>query len=559
MPPLSVDVDVASDSEGDHLSDPQYFRMIGQQENSSEIVLQADYNQRFEIPETASKMKVATEISTVRDVTLYKFSHNRGGGANTITISSLQALPSDQPLYYVVSATYYDSASNLEYESAFSEEVAGHPLKVTSATTSIPMVTRQEVVRSFVSNVFSTNPQVKVESGSVLRDTVIDPFSSQAERLRFIFDFFQRARTPSLLLQVDDPNNSGISIPPSQSPYKRGLRQALFLTSDSSVQIVIDSAFDSMANNFGISRKAGSRAIGEVTFYTLIRPTSSLTFPMGTQVTGGGASFVTTRFASIDSNQLASFFDPISGRYEVTVPVRATQSGSQGNLAAGQVSTLATSVSGGARVVNTSMMTGGSSSESNYELAQRVSNRLASVDSGTAQGYLQIAAGTPGVIKANVVDAGDPLMYRDIYQGSHKGGKVDVWVQGSNLATMTDTFAFMFEIANDFQFEIVGDPGGYLFRAADPLLTAASPIVEMLNYPASGYSFTNVTTGEVFDLTGVTYPTYDTIQLSTLVPQPEVTLTDVCLGSYRRRVASEYTLPRQPVSSINFSGWGGQR
>lgn len=547
---MTVDVVADSDAEGVHVADPMYFRMLGRQEDADDTILQLDYNQKFEIPETAQKLQVSTTISTLRGVSLYKFTHNRGGGINGINVSSLQSVPLDDPLYYVVTAIYYDPVLMIEYESTFSEEVVGRPLRVTTAMTSIPTVNRQEIVRSFVSNVFRTNPQVKVEAGSVLRDTVIDPFASQSERLRFIFDFFQRARTPTLLLQIDDPANSGASLPVAASQYKQALQQALYLGSAASVQTVIDNAFDAMANNFGLTRKGGTRAVGEITFYTLTRPTSTINLPLGTQVTGGGVTFAVTRSTSINVNRLASFYDPISGRYQVTVPVRAVQPGALGNVAPGQVTTVATTIGGSIRCVNTGSMTGGRGRESNYHLAQRVSNRLASVDSGTARGYLQTAADTPGVQRANVVDAGDPLMYRDIYEGVHKGGKVDVWVQGTNLATLTDSFAFSFEIGADIQFEPVGNPNDYLFRAVDPSLSSASPIVEMLDYPDSGYLFQNVTTGEVFNLAAVAYPTYDTIQLSTEVAQPSVTLTDVCLGSYRKRTASSFTLPRQPVASI---------
>jgi len=196
-------------------------------------------------------------------------------------------------------------------------------------------------------------------------------------------------------------------------------------------------------------------------------------------------------------------------------------------------------------------MIGGQNIESNLDLVVRVQNALASVDSGTARGYLQTAADVPGVVKANVVTAGDPLMQRDLDSaGVHWGGKVDVWVQGENLATVTDTFAFAFEVGHDILFEVVGTPSDLLFRAVDPLLSVDSPIVEMLDDEDVGYTFRNASTGEIFDLTGVTVPSYDTVQLDTSIPQPEVTLTEVVLGSYRRRSGNILTLPRQPVTTI---------
>ena len=191
---LDVDVDAASSADGTHLADPMFFRLVGSQENNQQVTLQTDFSQKFEIPESVAKMKFATSISTVREITLYSFVHFRDGGPaqNTVRIGEWAAIPATSPLYYVVTGVYYDEATNMEYESSYSEEVVGRPLQVTTALSSIPSVSRQSIVQSYVEAVFRSNPQIRVEPGSVLRDTVIDPFSNESERLRFIFDFFQR-------------------------------------------------------------------------------------------------------------------------------------------------------------------------------------------------------------------------------------------------------------------------------------------------------------------------------------------------------------------------------
>jgi uncharacterized phage protein gp47/JayE len=381
---------------------------------------------------------------------------------------------------------------------------------------------------------------------------VIDPFSSESERLRFLLDFYQRARTPTLLLQIDDPTGSGTPVSVGASTYKQALKQALYLGSDTQVQGLIDSAFEAYASNFGVLRRAGIAAQGEVLFYTTTRPTATLLLPLGTTVSGGRVAFSTIRDQLLPVSAIASFYNPSTGAYQVSVPVQATSTGSTTNLGAGQVRKIATSLPGNFSVTNVNAMVGGQDRESNLALTARVHNRLASVDSGTARGYLQTAADVPGVVKANVVDAGNSLMQRDLNaEGVHKGGKVDVWVQGANEATITDTFAFTFEIGQDIQFEVVGSVRDLLFRAIDSSLSATDPIVEMLDDPTVGYEFRNASTGAVFNLTGVTYPSYNTIQLDRDLIQPSVDLTDVLLGSYRRRTGTAFVLPRQPVSSIS--------
>ena len=545
---------VATDVEGNQLSDPQYVRLTSDQESVSENVLQADYNEKFEIPESAKEIKLSVSLQQVRETIKYTFDHNRTFGPTsatpTVAIGDFTATPPNTPLYYVVTALYFNADTNTEYESSFSQEIVGHPIIVTSAVGSFPTTTRQNIVQEYITAIFRSNPQIKVEAGSVLRDTVIDPFASEVERVRFLLDFYHRARTPTLLLQVDDPNGTGVSIPVSQSAYKQGLQQALYLESAQNVQNLIDNCFDAYASNFGVTRRSGEFAKGEVLFFVTARPSNSILIPLGTVVSGGGVDFVTTRASSISLQNLASFFNPITGRYQVRVPVKALESGTQGNLGVGQLSRVASNLGNKLKVINEISMIGGRGTESNLELTERVLRTLASVDSGTEQGYINTAADVPGVIKVNVVSAGNPLMQRDLNENlEHKGGKVDVWVQGDLDTSVTDTFAFTFEIGKDISFDVVGDPTNYILRSSDPTLSVENPIVEIID-GIVGYEFINATTGELFDLTNVQYLNYNTIQLDISVAQPTLDLTDIVLGSYRKRVGNEFVLLRQPVGGI---------
>ena len=188
----------------------------------------------------------------------------------------------------------------------------------------------------------------------------------------------------------------------------------------------------------------------------------------------------------------------------------------------------------------------------NAQLAARARNSLSSVDTGTTQGYLQVAAGVPGTIQNFVVRAGDPLMQRD-YDATlkrHLGGKVDVWERGLRPVTITDSFAFTYERRDGVQFVVIGNPLNYVFRAVSEEVTPANPIAAMLNYPSLGLGLKNITTSETFDLTGVTYLNFNTIQLDTSIPQPPVTLTDIVLGDFRFRLGNKHTFVRQPVNAV---------
>jgi hypothetical protein len=351
-----VSVPVKVDANGEPVADPLFFRVLGQQEDEDEVVLQSDFSEKYEVPETARTIEMNLTLDQVRDVTVYEFDHGRQNTPRstppTVRVASFANLSVDHPLYYVVTTVFFDPDLNVEYESSFSPEVVAQPELVTTALVSIPSVSRQNIIREFITAIFRSNPQVKVEAGSVLRDTVIDPFSSESERLRFLLDFYQRARTPALLLQVDDPTGSGTSTPVSQSSYKQGLKGALYITSDAEVQNLIDSAFDSYASNLGVRRRVGTPRAGEVLFFTTSRPTASVVIPLGTTVSGGSVQFNTTREATINASQIASYYNPINGTYQISVPVQAASTGSQTNVGVGQIKAVSSTLSTTLQVTN---------------------------------------------------------------------------------------------------------------------------------------------------------------------------------------------------------------
>ena len=549
---FDVEAEVATNPDGSMLSDPQYVRYLSTQVDADGEVFQTDFTEQVEIPESTQRIRSSVALQSVRVVRRFSFEHSRTARPNstppTVFVNAFAALQVTDPLYYVVTGVFYNAIQLIEFESAFSVEVVGHPLAVSTAVGNFPVVQPSQIRRGVMDAIARSNPQVKMEPGSYIRDVFIDPFVAESARIRFIVNFLHSSQSFAGLLQIDDPNNTGASIPVASSPYKTGLKAAFGLYNDADVQAVIDRAFESLAGNRGVFRRPGQASRGQVTFFTTKRPTQTLPVAVGATASGGSVTFRVTQGASIPLEQLASYYDPVRGRWQVTVSVQATQIGSVGNVAAGQVKKSAIT---GLSVVNTADMFGGKDQETNRELAVRAQNAIASVDSGTKRGYLQTAADVAGVVQVNVVSAGDPLMQRDLNaEGVHKGGKVDVWIRGQNLAEVTDTFAFGFDIATDVHFVPIGPPSNLIFQAVDSALSPTTPIVALLDDVSAGYTFRNASTGAEFDLTGYTLLSYNTVQLSKDVVQPPVDLTDVVLGDYRRRTGSTFVLPKQPVRVI---------
>lgn len=536
-------------------ANPLFARAVLSQENSSQVTLETDVNSTVEIPDTVSEIQFDVQISSLVQRKFFQFLHNRKNNLSstpsTIPSGAFAVLDNTQPLYYVVTGIYFDSIAAIESESSFSIEVVANPINVRVASATLPTVSRQQILQNAIASIYRQNKDVAVQPGAVVRDTFLDPFSTEAERLRFIADFLYRASSFDTLLEIDDPNGTGTSITPSASSYKIALAKAFYLANIALVQVIIDGAFDKLAANFGVVREAGFRAIGEARFYTNVAPTTTLQILLGTIISAGSVTFRTTRTAEINVGLLASYFNPSTGLYSVTVPIQAVNPGSNGNVGPNQIRTGAPF---GLSVNNDSVTFGGLDSQTNAQLAAVARGALSSVDTGTTQGYYQVAASVPGIIQAQVVEAGNPLMLRDLDPTTHRhiGGDVDIYAQGVRLSTVSDTFAFTFIRKRDVQFVVVGAPGAYQFQALDPDLSPDNPIAQMLDYPSIGLGLRNATTGVDYNLSGVTILNFNTIQLSLAVSQPWnlPTLTDVILGDYRYRTGTKFVFTRQPVTAI---------
>lgn len=555
---LTVDSVVLVNNDGSRVADPLLFRVVGMQTDNAGNTLQQDFDESVVVSDLTTRFRTTTLVQAVDTLQKYSFVHDRRALPSdpvnpAVPYGEFTAIPDEDPLYYTVTAIYL--INGVEYESSFSQEVLGSPLIVTPSIADFPAVSRQQIVRDSTLAIFRAHPEVDVKPGSYLRDTFIDPFSTEAERIRFVIGFLQAAQSFTTLLSIDDPSGTKLSVSVNQSPYKLALMQAFFLQDTRSVQNLIDNAFDHLASRRGVQRRPGARARGEVTFYVTRKPTTTIFVPIGTQVSNGSVTFRTTSTARITTAGAGSNYNPATGRWSASAYVQAIDTGSGGNLTRDQIRNIVNGPSN-IQVTNYSNTFGGRSSESNYELAIRSDAELAGVDSGTYRGYVKTASEVPGVMQVNVVEAGHQLMMRDLdVSGRHWGGKVDVWLRGESSATLTDLFAFSFEVVVNGQFEPIGDIGNLRFRATDPRISDANPLIEMLDLPDWGYEFQaiNPHDGSVktLSLEGATILRPDGIQLSADHNDPTlIRLTDIFQGTFRFRTGNKHVFARQPVDEV---------
>jgi hypothetical protein len=434
----------------------------------------------------------------------------------------------------------------------------GSPLPITQDIKGLKIRDQSQVARDYIQVVQQVAPELSLIPGSTIREVHVEPFSNEIQKTYFLLDFVHRAKSFPALLAIDDPTLSGTSIPVSDSAYKINLRTALATNDDVTVQSLINSAFDSLAANYGIVRKGPQRSVIEQIFYTTTAPVRTLYVNQNAVVrsstTPTAPRFIAKGLYSIPPQpEAARFYNPTKKRYEVKVQMYADTPGLAGNVPANTLD-IVESGANGFLTINESAAIGGSDNQSNLDLATSAMQSLVGVDSGTRYGIEKIVSSVPGVLSYYVVDAGNQYMMRDYdpIRRKHTGGKVDIYIKGTIERTVVETFAFEFDVVSGMRFQVI-DPTNLIFVALDSRLTPNNPIAEMLYNPSRDQGLRNYSTIPVssYDLSGVVYVDYRTIKLNTSIPQPDTAYDDFIQGDYRFRSNNKFTPTVQPIVSVS--------
>lgn len=128
------------------------------------------------------------------------------------------------------------------------------------------------------------------------------------------------------------------------------------------VQSATGASLDEVVRLVGLTRTPGARATGTITLSRTTPAPQAYTVPAGTQVmTGDGAIiFETTEVRILQQ-----------GTTQVDAPVRALEPGPEGNLAAGTITSLVSTVPGIETVTNADPTTGGAEAETDAALRYR--------------------------------------------------------------------------------------------------------------------------------------------------------------------------------------------
>lgn len=471
-----------------------------------------------------------------------------------------KTLDTSYSYFFVTTITAFDNILDKAVDSFYSVEQEGKFINYSLGTQSLPLRSRDSILNSMTQNLLNSNKNINTSGGSVFRD-MMDPISLEFEKFYVIQDFVFASNSVDTLIAYDDPNGDGISDTTSESLLKRRLQDALQITSDSALQLLIDQQFDKLAANRGIIRNTPSRARGYVTFYTKIKPSNDIRIYSGMTLISNedanlgieSTSFRTVGTNIIDSKNTSYYYNPTEQRYEVRVEVEAILSGTLGNIPAGFI-TSSDALGPAIRVINETAIYGGSDVETNQHLADRIKLSNVSLDTGTPGGYTDTVLRVPGVEQVRVEEAGDSLMLRDYDKTSkeHIGGKVDIYIKGNSTVQTVDRAAFKYEYPKDVTGSNISEQLK-IISSTEMRLKVSNTKVNEDNPIVSVSAVTNVTRGKEYDLTGLTIVgDGDSVVLEKNYINVSIGMStfDVIEMSYKYRSTNSIVLESQPVESI---------
>lgn len=396
--------------------------------------------------------------------------------------------------YYIVTAV-----NTLGEESVLSIEVEATPLVIPTEIFETTTRTQNDISLDYITELLERDPLLDVKPGSVIRQLHVDPNSREMSLAYIREDFALKSQSFLTLRALDDSDNDGISDEVSSSEYKTKLKQAFFLTSDSDVQELINDAFDALSSNYGVIRSGKKKATTSVVFYTAIAPTSDINIQLSEVVstvsteTQSAIQFITLSSSILEVARIDEFYNPVTRRYEITVPVEAVLGGSQGNVNAGTIINCNVT---GVSVTNNESAFGGEDEESNFDLADRAQLAFVGLDVGMENGYKRTCAAITNVRDVKVVVAGDNLMQRDYdeLRKKHTFGKVDIYIRGGELVQTEEQVGFLYKQVVNEKFSVL-DPIEMTIKTSNSLVSLEKPIYEVTK-------IRNVSCGKDYDLSG---------------------------------------------------------
>lgn len=286
----------------------------------------------------------------------------------------------------------------------------------------------EDELRGFLENrLREFDPSIDLSTGSPAQLQVIDPTISRFGEDPFSTDTrdFIVARLtqefPELAASAGGELEDVLTSPMQLllEPFKRAVESVRINQSAENADLMSDDEADALAANFFEDREEGGFASGQVRLYFTAPTTVQITSDR--QCTSkAGVAFFPTSNTFITSQQMV--FNRDGSQYFVDITVKADEAGDDGNVVAGDITTI-DDVEGVVRVANLSDFSNGSPREDNEEFLGGIDQALTERSLVTDRG---IITRVPDVFGSQVralqtIGASEEGMDRDILSGTSEG------------------------------------------------------------------------------------------------------------------------------------------
>lgn len=262
---------------------------------------------------------------------------------------------------------------------------------------------KEELIIAFLQEAF---PNLDLSPGTALRDIVVRMYAHLETRVQEQIDL---ALISSSLLEI------------SKNP-----------------ELADDVQVDRLLSNYNIIRSQGALANGKLRLF--LSAAESTLIPANTEIVINGISFNPTEgFLLIPNNLFTGapgqrIIAPSGSVFTVVIDVVAANLGSNGNVRTGAIMesiapTPTTVISGKAD----SDFTGGADADDNQVLIDKMkAGVVGKVFGGREHIKAKLKAQFPGIVDVGCVGFLDPEMRRDLVDGVHTGGRVDIFVKSAS-------------------------------------------------------------------------------------------------------------------------------
>lgn len=282
-------------------------------------------------------------------------------------------------------------------------------------------LTKEEVKNNLINQILNKFPTADVETGSVIRDVMVDPQSTQIEALSNEIDYVSYLNT-----FVQNAEN------------------------------ISEEDLDAQGANYGVNRNLGNLSNGTITFRATVRPTQNI--QIGNSDGSGGISvktlttddgntyeFTTTQTVYMTTDAI---FNEKSQCYEVSAPITAISIGSSYNVGVGTITVLSQGIAGITGCYNYLPTLNGTDKEGQTSYALRIRDTILGASKNIESGINALLLNMDNVSEVKT-------LHPNSTEEPTETGYAISYIKGTEEKTVTEKFNY---ISNVLEYKLNNTP-----------------------------------------------------------------------------------------------------